>query len=62
MTTDIVDHLRDVACYHPGTDLVERLQRTETVCEQMREALGLAVQEIETLRAKLQEVRQAVIE
>ena len=62
MTRDIVDHLRDVARYHPGTDLVERMQRTETICKQMREALSQAVEEIETLRAKLQEVRKAVVE
>ena len=62
MTRDLLDHLRTVAMNHTGTDLVQRMQRTEELCEQMREALGLAVQEIETLRAKLQEVRKAVIE
>lgn len=62
MTRDVLDHLRDVARYHTGKDLVERMQRTEAVCEQMRDALSQAVQEIETLRAKLQEVRKAVVE
>ena len=53
-TTDLVllNHLRLVASYHMGTDLLDRLAHAERVQRQQREALNMAADRIEQLQAE----------
>lgn len=54
MTTfELVNHLRLVASYHMGTDLLDRLAHAERVQRQQREALHQASDRIEQLQAEL---------
>lgn len=51
---DKLHHLRALAGYHAGTDLLERLAHAERIMADQRAGLVWAVEEIERLRAKLQ--------
>lgn len=51
--TEMVRHLRLIASYHMGTDLLERLGHAERVQAQQREALNQAADRIEQLEDQL---------
>ena len=53
ITFELVNHLRLVASYHMGTDLLDRLTDAQRVQQQQREALNLAADRIEHLEAEL---------
>ena len=59
--SDLLSRLRTAACYTPGSDLVGRMRYVEEQMQEQREALTLAVQEIERLRAELQEMRETAV-
>lgn len=48
-------HLRTLALHHSGTDLLARVAHAEEVIRQQAEALRWAADEIERLRAGLQD-------
>lgn len=50
---ELINHLRLVASYHMGTDLLDRLAHAERVQRQQREALNQAADRIEQLQAEL---------
>lgn len=50
---ELLNHLRLVASYHMGTDLLDRLTHAERVQRQQREALNQAADRIEHLEAEL---------
>ena len=47
---ELLKHLRLVACFKSGRDLAERLSHADRIQREQREALLLAVDEIERLR------------
>lgn len=57
ITFELVNHLRLVASYHMGTDLLDRLTDAQRVQQQQREALNLAADRIEHLEAELVKAR-----
>ena len=50
---ELLNHLRLVASYHMGTDLLDRLTHAERVQRQQREALSMAADRIEQLQAEV---------
>ena len=50
---ELLNHLRLVASYHMGTDLLDRLAHAERVQRQQRDALNQAADRIEQLQAEL---------
>jgi hypothetical protein len=61
MTTfELVNHLRLVASYHMGTDLLDRLAHAERVQRQQREALTQAADAIDSLRARVTKLEHAL--
>ena len=50
---ELLNHLRLVASYHMGTDLLDRLAHAELVQRQQRDALNQAADRIEQLQAEL---------
>ena len=59
ITFELVNHLRLVASYHMGTDLLDRLAHAERVQRQQREALNLAADRIEHLEAEVAKAKAA---
>ena len=53
------NHLRLVASYHMGTDLLDRLAHAERVQRQQREALNQAADRIEQLEAEVANAKAA---
>ena len=50
---ELLNHLRLVASYHMGTDLLDRLAHAERVQRQQRDALNQAADRIEQLQAEV---------
>lgn len=50
---ELLNHLRLVASYHMGTDLLDRLTHAERVQRQQRDALNMAADRIEQLQAEV---------
>jgi hypothetical protein len=57
--TELANHLRLVASYHMGTDLLDRLAHAERVQRQQREALNMAADRIEQLQGELATAKAA---
>ena len=56
---ELVNHLRLVASYHMGTDLIDRVALAERVQRQQREALNQAADRIEQLEAEVAKAKAA---
>ena len=60
ITFELVNHLRLVASYHMGTDLLDRLAHAERVQRQQRDALTQAADLIDSLRARVNKLEHAL--
>jgi hypothetical protein len=58
-SVELLNHLRLVASYHMGTDLLDRLAHAERVQRQQREALNMAADRIEQLQGELATAKAA---